>query len=387
MLWGFAMPTRKEEPKSSIIFWIVILLLLIFVGYYFVSHNNNKAKQVIVDKEFVVNAIRIINTNMPITYKYIGYVTPIHEVSVTPYINGYLDKVLVEGGMEVKADDVLVVIQQGEYLANLEAAKANKQQAEADYNNSLLYYKRVKAAKNAMSKTEFDNAKAKFLSAEAALSKAKADYDLAKINYEYTLIKAPISGVVGDVGLTRGNYVSPSGGELFSIVQYNPIRVVFSIADKEYLKILQETPRDLFKDAKIQIRLSDGKIHDKLGEYKYIDNSLNKSTNSVAVYVDFENPNKELLPNAYVTVEINQEIKDAIIVKQNMVLMRDDGNFLNIIRDNKIIEVPVEILGIEDNNYYIANKFQKGDLLVLDKIGSLNKNAKIKVNIVGEDKK
>lgn len=87
-----------------------------------------------------------------------------------------------------------------------------------------------------MSKTEVDNAKASYLSAEAQLAAAKADYELAKVNYDYTVIQAPISGIVGNVSLTKGDYVSPSGQPLLSIIQYNPIRVVFSITDKDYLE-------------------------------------------------------------------------------------------------------------------------------------------------------
>ena len=73
---------------------------------------------------------------------------------------------------------------------------------------------------------------------EAQLAAAKADYELAKVNYDYTVIQAPISGIVGNVSLTKGDYVSPSGQPLLSIIQYNPIRVVFSITDKDYLEVI-----------------------------------------------------------------------------------------------------------------------------------------------------
>ena len=386
---GANMPINKvvAEPKNSVLFWVISVLLIVVGVYYIVNHNKRTADIPDVSKEFVVNAKKINAANNLVKRSYMGYVTPIHETLITPYISGYLEEILVEGGAEVKADDILVIIRQGEYQASLEAAKATLLQAQADYNNASLYYKRIKSAQKAVSKTEFDNAKAKFLSAQAAVSKAKADYDLAKINYEYTLIKAPISGVVGNVALTKGNYVSPNGDALFSIVQYNPIRVVFSITDKEYLEILQKNPSDLLKNEKIQIRLANGKIYSQTGKFKYMDNNLNKSTNSVAVYVDFENKNHELLPNAYVTVELDKYINNSVIIRQNMVTMREDGSFLNIIRDNKILEIPVNILDIENNNYYISNNFQKGDLLVLDKIGNLSKDTKIKVNIVSEERK
>ena len=113
-------------------------------------------------------------------------------------------------------------------------------QTQADLANAKVYYERVKkVGPKAMSKTEFDNAKAKYLSAQAAVAQARANYNLAKVNYGYTEINAPISGIVGEMSLTKGDYVSPGSQPLFSIIQYDPIRVVFSITDKDYLEELK----------------------------------------------------------------------------------------------------------------------------------------------------
>ncbi len=377
---------HSEKTSGSFLFWMIVIILLGSIAYYWFNHVRTSPKGSREPAETVVNAFPAKMSSNLVKHSYIGYVTPIHEVSVTPYINGYLEDILVEGGAEVDADDVLVVIRQGEYQANLEAAKAAQMQAQADYNNASLYYKRVKSAgSKAISKTEFDNAKARFLSAQAAIAKAKADYDLAKINYDYTLIKAPISGIVGNVSLTKGNYVSPAGAPLFTIVQYNPIRVVFSIADKEYQEFLQTGGQKPFAEEKIQIRLADGSLYKHAGEFKYLDNSLKRSTSSIAVYADFENAQKELLPNAYVTVEIEKNIPNSVSIRQNMVTMKNNGNFINIIRGGKVKEIPVKIMAVSGNDYIIADSFEKGDLIVLDKIGSLRKDAPIKVNVVKGD--
>lgn len=69
---------------------------------------------------------------MTLDKKYIGYITPINEVAVLPYINGFLEKVTVSGGEEVKAGQPLLMIKQGEYKAQVDAAEAQILQARAD---------------------------------------------------------------------------------------------------------------------------------------------------------------------------------------------------------------------------------------------------------------
>lgn len=161
----------------------------------------------------------------------------------------------------------LILIRQNEYKASLEAAEASVLQADATLNNAAVYYRRVKqAGTKVISKTELDNAKASYLSAKAALAQAKANRDLAKVNFDYTIIQAPISGIVGNVDLTRGDYVSPSSGTLLKIIQFDPIRVVFSITDKDYLNEMAKQSGGLFNGEAIKIRLSNGQIYNKTGK-------------------------------------------------------------------------------------------------------------------------
>ena len=79
-----------------------------------------------------------------------------------------IEKVKVVGGQDVKVNDVLFVIRQDEYKANLDSAYAGILQAKANLENAKIYYERmVKAGSRAISKTELDNAKTSFLSSEA----------------------------------------------------------------------------------------------------------------------------------------------------------------------------------------------------------------------------
>ncbi|MGN0914123.1 MAG: efflux RND transporter periplasmic adaptor subunit [Alphaproteobacteria bacterium] len=377
----------KQEEKTYGWLLAVVLVLALLAGYYALKETQKaKPQTVTAAKEITLRVVPVKAEDVDIQKSYIGYVTPINEVSVLPYINGFLDKIMVSGGQDVSQGETLVVIKQDEYKANMDAARASVIQAEANFANAKSYYDRIKkAGAKAVSKTEIDSAKASYLSSQAAVAQAKANFALAKVNYDYTEIQAPVNGTVGEVSLTKGDYVSPGGQALFKIIQYNPIRVVFSITDKDYLDELAQGK--LFAQDEIRLRLSNGNIYAKPGQYRYVDNEIDRQTNSIAVYADFENEDKTLVANAYVDVLLNKTYKNGVLVRQNYVSREADGNYVYVVNGSQLSKVKVDIVAPVKNDYLLKNNFKRGDYLVIDKVSKMSPDQKIRIEIVGGEKK
>lgn len=368
---------KKDAGRFSVLFFVV----LIVAGYFAWQHYKKMPETAEEAVERTVSAAPLIEREAEVEKNYIGYVTPVHDVSVRPYISGFVDEIRVKGGSEVKAGDVMVIIDQAEYKARLDAAKAAVAQAEASFNNSSVYYRRMqKAGARAVSKTELDNAKASFLSAEAALEQAKAALAEAQVNYDYTVIRATIDGVVGDVPLSKGDYVSPEN-VLLTVIQYNPIRVVFSITDKDYL---EEAGRpEMFADETLRLKLADGAVYPQAGTFGYVDNQIDKSTNSIAVYADFANPDKRLVANAYVNVLVEKKYR-GMIVRKDLVYIEPDGSYIYVAGANGVVKTAVDILSeYGNNNYILKNTFTPGESIVLDKMGAGDEGHKFKIVMEG----
>lgn len=368
---------KKDAGRFSVLFFVV----LIVAGYFAWQHYKKMPETAEEAVERTVSAAPLIEREAEVEKNYIGYVTPVHDVSVRPYISGFVDEIRVKGGSEVKAGDVMVIIDQAEYKARLDAAKAAVAQAEASFNNSSVYYQRMqKAGARAVSKTELDNAKASFLSAEAALEQAKAALAEAQVNYDYTVIRATIDGVVGDVPLSKGDYVSPEN-VLLTVIQYNPIRVVFSITDKDYL---EEAGRpEMFADETLRLKLADGAVYPQAGTFGYVDNQIDKSTNSIAVYADFANPDKRLVANAYVNVLVEKKYR-GMIVRKDLVYIEPDGSYIYVAGANGVVKTAVDILSeYGNNNYILKNTFTPGESIVLDKMGAGDEGHKFKIVMEG----
>ena len=379
----FEFGKNKIYVRFMIIIFTVTILASVYVSI-FNSANSAVSKE---PPALTLNVIPLKATNTTIKKQFIGYVIPIRSVNIVPNVSGYIDEVWVEGGQEVKEGDNLLLIDQREYKAELDAAKSSVIQAQAEFNNAKSYYQRLKnAGKQAISPSELDSAKAQFLSAQGSLEAAKANQDKAKVMYDYTILQAPISGQVGNVDLTKGNYVAPNSSPLLTIIQYDPIRVVFSISDKEYLReITQQSDGKLFKGENIHLRLADGKIYSHNGEFKFTDNQLDKSTNSISIYADFANPDKQLVANAYVDVLLEQDIKNAFLIRQNYVTLTTDGAYVYTVKNNKLLKTPINIITTINNNYLVSNKFTPEEYLVVDKVGRISKDTKVKINIVSKE--
>lgn len=361
------------------IWWIaaIVLTWAFFFSPKAISGNDNKSN------ELVVNVVPLKKQSVEITNQYVGYVTPIKSVNVVPNVSGYVDEVWAEGGINVKAGDNLVLIDQREYKADMDLAIAQQEQAKADFNNARSYYERVrKAGTKAIAPSVIDEAKAKFLAAEAALKQAKAQSEKAKVMLDYTVLQAPIDGVIGEISLTKGDYVAPNGNALFSIVQFDPIRVKFAISDKEYLtQVEKHKGKNLFEDESIRLKLANGQMYPLKGTFKYMDNQLNKTTNSVTLFVDFENKDKILAANSYVDVLVGQKLDDVYLIRQNYVNISDSQALVNIVKKGKISQVPLQIVGYYGDYYAVSNKFLPDEFLVIDKLSEIDNNTKITMKI------
>ena len=355
--------------KKKTIFGIILLAVIAFIlgcfsfALWQKHYRQPENEPVPVSETLALEALPLTVEDIPFTKRYVGYVTPVHEAQIQPYISGYIEKIPVKGGEYVRKGDLLIVLQQEQYQAELAAAYADILKAEANLKNAEAYYKRIqKAGTKAVSPTELDNAQAQFLSAQADFEQSKANYALAKVNFDYTIIRAPIDGIVGDVSLTEGNYVSPSSGTLVSIMQYNPIRVVFSITDKEYLQELNK-PKP-FAGEEIFLQLADGKIFSNRGIFQYTGNAVDKESNSIAVYADFANVGKMLAPNAYVTVLVRKIFKNSVQIPKNLVSLEENGSYVYIIRHGKIVKEKINLQASENENFIAENTFQNGDYLL-----------------------
>ncbi|MBO5997026.1 MAG: efflux RND transporter periplasmic adaptor subunit [Alphaproteobacteria bacterium] len=354
--------------------WVIIAVLgfLIFYGVR-IKQKENMPTTALAQKqtESIVTVQKMQSVPIVLSHAYIGSIIPIHLVEIRPFIAGFIDEVHIKGGDFVNANQPLFSLEQAQYIAQMDLQMSNIMNSSANFENAKIYYERLqKAGDKAVSQSDLDSAKSKFLMTNAALGAAVAEYDAAKVMYNYTFVNAPISGVLGNVTITKGQYVSPESAPLAYLVQTTPMRVVFSIPYTTYLQEKMTNPDALFADKKIRLKLADGRFYDMTGKVQFWDNTVSSTTSSVQVFADFEKKDRMLLPNAYVDVLIEENIPNALVIAQKFVTMKPEGYFVwTVGTDGHLHEKQIEVSEqlIDKSFYFVTNGLQEGDFVVTGK--------------------
>lgn len=342
---------------KKIIGILVILVVLggVWVGY-FIGQSKTKERPVVASPR-QVPVIKLAPQEITQTQDYIGFIQTPKKVEITPNIAGYVVQVFVQGGESVKKGDPLFILDQRALLAQLNSAIADRLQAEAKLENAKSYLKRLrKTPQQAISATNLDTAKADYKTARGAVMAARAQQKQAETNLAYTYLSAPFDGILGDVSIVVGDYVSPEKG-LALLVKTSPVRVQFALpfADKGILPEL--------KKAKISLLSTQGQPLLTQGKIVFTDNQITPTTDSLTIYADFQNPQNEVLGGAAVFVHFEQNYQ-GILIPKNTVQQTPKGNFAFLLQDGKIKNIPLSITDSIGENYWIETGLKAGDLLI-----------------------
>lgn len=303
---------------------------------------------------------------------YVALVEPINSVDVVAKVSGSLDKVNFKEGGFVHKDDALFVIDKDRYQANYDLAKAQLESAKANLTRAERDYNRQKelSSKNIASKATFDNAESTYLQGRAAVAQAEAQLALAKIDLDNTEVKAYIDGYIGKTKVTVGNYVNVSGEPLARVVQVDPIRIAFSIADKEFLSFQAANQQDGYV---INIELPNGKIYSENLEKVFANNEVNMGTATVAVYADVKNEERLLKPGAYVKVSVvPANPPRALVVPEISVVQSAEDSFVYIVDESNTARMRKVTLGETfDGKQVILSGIRAGDKVMTSGLSNM----------------
>ena len=332
---------------------------------------------------------KITASNISPQATYIAHVEPIKSVDLKPQVAGYVEKVLFEEGSEVKEGDVLIVIEQEKYKATvalreaeLDSAKANLVKMERDYKRQVSLSKQ-----NIASKATFDNAESNYLQAQAAVKQAEANLALAKIDLDYTEIKAPFTGYIGKALVREGNYVSSNSTSLARIVQVNPIRVAFSMTDKDFLNIRQEYSGEKAANIRTQLVLPNGKVMQNHFMSRFTDNEVNSDTATIAVYTEFNNDEGYLIPGNYVKMMIGtKDDVTALLVPQAAVAQDENGNYVVVVDENDIATERRVVLGdVIGENQVVMDGLAQGERVVIQGLQKVRDGQKVRPSLINAE--
>lgn len=313
---------------------------------------------------------------------FMGHIEPIEAVALRAQIDGTIAEVAFKEGSMVKEGDVLFLIDPCVYEARVKQAEASLAKATAASENADRYYARIsKVDKRSVTEAEIDQAYANMLEARAAIAQCEADLANAKINLGYTRITAPISGRIGQSLLKKGDYVSPAMGTLARIVQTDPVRVVFSVSDKDWLKGKHVTKgADMATRLRAQLRLADGSIYTHEGTPDFFNNEMDSATASLSIRYSFPNPEQDLLANAYVSVLLSERVPQLrLAIPANAVLANATGDYVFVNKDGTAERRIVKMGELQAGYVEILAGLEEGEEVVTEGVVNVSEGSILNV--------
>jgi len=331
---------------------------------------------------FMVSAAKVEQADLAVHYSALGTVTAFSTVNVRSRVDGELVKVLFEEGQEVKAGDLLAVIDPRQYRVALEQAEGTLQQNRAQLKNAELDVQRYRGlyAEDSIAKQTLDTQEALVDQYRGVLKANQAAVDDAKLNLQFTEVRAPISGRLGLRQVDTGNLISAGDTTgLVVITQVKPIAVIFSLPEQQ----LPTIRRQLASGEPLKVEALDRNQNQLLAEgvVTTLDNQIDITTGTVKLKARFENADAALFPNQFVNVRLRAEtLHEALLVPANAVQRGSQGSFVYVLdAENKVSLRTVSLGTAEGERVQILEGLKAGERVVTEGVDRLREGMTVKV--------
>ena len=333
------------------------------------------------DNEYPVATVGTSSTTMQSTYP--ATIKGVQDVEIHPKVQGFITQITVKEGQTVGAGQVLFVLDNVTYQAQVRQAQASVNTAEAACNTAKLSFENSqKLHQNGMiGDFELQSSSNQYEQAKAGLAQAQASLASAKEMLSFCYVKSPAAGVVGSLPYKVGTLVS-AGNTLTSVSNISSMEVYFSMTEKDVLEMGKNAGglTGAIKDMPaVQLKLADGSLYGLEGTVTKMSGVIDPTTGSVQMIAVFQNPDKLLKSGGSGTIVIPHSNTNAIIIPQSCVSEVQDKLFVYLLgKDNKVKYSEIKVDPQNDgNNYIVTEGLKTGDKFVTNGITKLSDGMEI----------
>lgn len=271
--------------------------------------------------------------DIPVVVEALGTVTAGAVATVRPQVSGVLREILFAEGQQVKAGQVLAVIDPRQFEMALMQAAGQRQRDEAQLENARLTLERYRTllAQDSIARQDVDTQAALVKQLEGTVVTDRAAEGTARLNLGYSKVTAPIGGRAGLRNVDLGNVVSPSDANgIVVITQTNPIDVEFAIPQDR----IPELSARISDHAPLPVTALDRTREKELdtGKFLAMDNQVDPQTGTVRAKARFDNAKNALFPSQFVNVRLLLRTEQgAVVVPVSALRHNGDGDFVYVL--------------------------------------------------------
>jgi len=314
---------------------------------------------------------------------YPAIINGIQDVEIRPKVSGFLTQINITEGQTVQAGQLLFVIDNESYQAQVRQAQAAVNTAQTAVNTAKLTFDNSKQLfeSHVIGEYELQTSENTYKSAQAQLAQAQAALASAREALSYCYVKSPARGVVGTLPFKKGALVSASN-VLTRVSDVSQMEVFFSVTEKDMLNMAKgeggiNSAVQNFPPVKLQ--LADGTMYAQEGRVAAISGVIDQATGSVQLKAHFPNPENLLKSGGSGTIIVPRSSEGAIVIPQTVVSEVQNKKFVYVLGDsNKVAYTEITVDPQDDgHNYIVKSGLNIGDRYVTNGITKLKDQMKI----------
>lgn len=329
-------------------------------------------------------------------------------------IQGYITQVLVDEGQYVTQGQPLFRLETNVLSETADASRSGVEAAKANYGAATANVEAAKAAvhsaqvevdklkplvaKNIISSVQLQTAQANLSKAQAQLqqaiaarqqasagiAQANANYKSAQANVDYSIIRAPISGVVGKLPFKVGSLVGPSDPTpLTTISDTRSVFAYFSMNEKEYLNFLEKgtgaTVKEKIKNMPmVELQLANGSIYKEKGKIETVSGQIDATTGTIQFRAGFKNPEKLLSNGNSGTIRLPIHYDQVVVIPESATYEQQGIVYIyKVGADNKVKNEVITVKDRVNNMIVVGSGINKGDKVVATGVSTLKGDTEI----------
>ncbi|MCE8016575.1 efflux RND transporter periplasmic adaptor subunit [Halomonas sp. MCCC 1A17488] len=362
----------NREGRRALMATAVVAGLVILTGCESQADTQEAAEQGPPPPQ--VSVAQVLVEDVELWDAFTGRIEAVETVDLRPRVSGYIESVNYTEGQEVEKGEVLFVIDQRPYRAELERAEAELQRARAraELARSEAARAEALAQSRSISREELDQRRAAAATAEADILAARAIAETARLNMEFTEVRAPIAGRAGRALVTPGNLVSEAS-PLTRIVALDRVHVHFHSDELAYLHydaMARNGSQASFREGGIPVRvgLANDEGYPYRGEVDFVDNRLDAEAGTILTRAVLDNSDGRFAPGMYARVQLLAgEAEGSLLIDDKAVLTDQDRKYVYVVdEEGRAMRRDVQLGRMADGLRVVAAGLEPGDHVVVN---------------------
>jgi len=344
-----------------------------------------------------ISVVETVQQDVDITIELVGQTRGSIDIPIRARVQGFLESIDFLEGRPVEKGQLLYTIDPAPFRSKVVEAEGRVAEARTLLANAKADLDRIRplAEMKAVSQQDLDGAVARYEASIGNLQAANAQQEQAEIELSYTRIMAPINGSIGISAAKVGEFVGaePNPVVLNFVSRNNPIRVRFSINERDYLRLarlfvergetLDNDPVER-SDKDLTLILADGSVHPYKGSIVAYDAAINPTTGTFTMEADFDNPTGVVLAGQFARVRgIIERRDDAVLIPLRAVAELQGIFRVFVVGDDNTIEIRTVDLGPEvDNLRIIEEGLEAGERVAIEGLLRLRDGSAVNPTVV-----